>query len=239
METLAAHIQENYNIEPENLKLSLVGRSAGAHLAMFYAYTREFDEFIVPKYVNTEKSPIEITHIVDDVGPVDATDQDILDKWGSKSISFAGGSATIPYVQITLSLSAFNISGMPMALCLLSHLAALNDVLQRDDDRGAIARMVNASPITYADNACPTLMRYGGADNMVPLSHGVMLSEKLDSAGVPNSAHYYAGGHYLGDPPPGDQNQASSDAGVHQEFLDDFTDYFWWYMQQPLKLSIT
>ena len=163
--------------------MAIEGRSAGAHLAMFYAYTREFvfpPEFPDPGYVNTAPSPIPISHIINDVGPVDATDGEILSLWGRER------SGTGTFLGITIAIS---FSGMSGAMNFLALLAGLDealplDVLRPYNKLGYYDGLVYGSPINYVtENAPPTLMRYAGQDNLVPASHGTMLQEAFEGLG--------------------------------------------------------
>jgi len=137
-------------IKPKNL--ALVGRSAGAYLAMRYGYTH-YKESLTP-------SPITISHIVADVGPTDAMDQNIINMWSGSN--------------------GFGASGVYLVLSILAgvEVTAL-------DDRTAIPELIAASPLTrVTPNVPPTLLRYAKNDNLVPFAHGEDLAEALDNAGV-------------------------------------------------------
>lgn len=58
--------------------------------------------------------------------------------------------------------------------------------------------LLNISPISYIDNACPTIISHGDIDDIVPLSNAIALKEKLDTTEAEHEFFLYKdSGHAL------------------------------------------
>ena len=182
-------------IKPKNL--ALVGRSAGAYLAMRYGYTH-YKESLTP-------SPIDISHIVADVGPTDTTDTDILDLWSAPS---GFGQAVYMFLSV---LAGVEVTAL--------------------DDLTTVPELVAASLSSCVTlNAPPTLLRYAGAlDNMVPASHGTVLKNALEAAG--HEKHHL----FEFPESPHDLDFNGIPNGISDEELDRYQDYWTtydWYFNE-------
>ena len=80
-----------------------------------------------------------------------------------------------------------------------------------------------ASPLFHITGAAPPmLLRYGGKDELVPLSNGTRLKTALDAAGVPNDFFVYENsGHGLNNI----KNEPGTDYAVHQAYTAALEDY--------------
>lgn len=127
--------------------VATVGYSAGAHLAMLYAYSR------------ADTAPVPVRFTASMVGPADFSEE----IWGETGIALAQ-----------------RLSGI-----------RITDAQSRE------AAMSAASPVAYiTDRSVPTLLAYGGRDELVDSENGASVKEALDSACVrcdyvlfPHSGH--------------------------------------------------
>ena len=142
-------------IKPNNL--ALVGRSAGAHLALLYGYTR--NNPLALSYGINDDSPIDVKLIVADVGPTDAT-------------------AAADFFVDTMWT---DIPGRAHALlsCLLGAEVPVTD--WNAIPVNILELLEKVSPVSYVtEYSPPTLLRYTENDNMVPASQGDKLKDKLE-----------------------------------------------------------
>jgi len=157
-------------------KLALVGRSAGAHLALRYGYGAHQEGS--PPISTT--SPIPVKLIVADVGPTDATD----------AADFFGAGMD------------WNVSPEKAYPLLSSLLGTEVPVIDWNAIPANILGLLEkASPVSYvSQNTPPTLLRYAEHDNMVPASQGDKLKAALEASNkwedvdfnlfhFPNSGH--------------------------------------------------
>lgn len=141
----------------DTTQMAIAGESAGAHLAMLYAYK--------------EVSPIPIDFVLGLVPPVDFTDPSFL----------TFGNAELQLLQMNL-LTGTNI-------------ATADDIIEN----GFPTEWATYSPITYAENAMPTLIGYAGLDELIPSTNTPRLLEAFDTFSIdydailfPNSGHNLA-----------------------------------------------
>lgn len=133
--------KNNLRVLPE---FGLIGTSAGAHIAMMYAYKYDIQK--------------DVKFIADIVGPTDFTDP------------FYSDNPTFPYLlNFLVDESAYPINtNFPEIL----------------------------SPVYHINNqSSPSLLFYGSADPLIPLSNGQNLSTILSDAGVDHNFTIYDGGH--------------------------------------------
>ena len=75
--------------------------------------------------------------------------------------------------------------------------------------------LLDVSPISYIDKACPTIICHGESDTVVPLSNALSLKEKLDATSVAHEFFLYGGGsdHAL-------ENDKKTDRQYEQKFKE-------------------
>ena len=144
-------------------------------------------------YARRSTSAIPIAFIAPDVGPSDFTDPAYLE------------SPRAPATFYTLT-----------SFILKQNVTA-------DNRQSFTQELLALSPIQYIDaGAPPTLMRYGGKDELVPASNGTILAEKLNAAGVRNDLFIYENsGHGL----ENIKNAAGTDYAVNQAHSAKLTEY--------------
>jgi len=83
--------------------------------------------------------------------------------------------------------------------------------------------LLAASPLYHITSAAPPmLLRYGGRDELVPLSNGTRLKAALDAVGVPNDFFMYENsGHGLNNT----KDAPGTDYAVHQAYKAALEDY--------------
>ncbi|GHU86081.1 hypothetical protein FACS189473_5340 [Spirochaetia bacterium] len=157
---------------------TLVGHSAGAHIALLYAYT----------YGQTD-----VASCVSLAGPTDYTDDT-----GWSAMTYYG--ETIPERLAALSWLGTELTGRPISLTQ-ENWTEQNNYPEFKADAEAI------SPVMYVDtpNALPpTLLVHGQDDRIVPYSNSARLNAALDAASVPHTLISPAGSgnnHMLGGEP--------------------------------------
>jgi len=143
-------------------QMAIGGVSSGAHLAMLYAYSQQ--------------SPLPIKFVVDQVGPTDLreifqVDAAELEHMRTDTMSGIGKKR----VQETSDL-AFIMSGRHIPFDSITK-PLLDSLLYK------------ASPVSaVSDSTPPTVMAYGGTDNIVKLRHKEVLVELLSVHKVPHVA---------------------------------------------------
>lgn len=123
------------------------GYSAGAHLALLYAYSR------------ADTAPVPISFTASMVGPADFSEE----IWGETG----------------------------------AHLAKKLSGIQITDAKSLDAAIAASSPVAYiSEQSVPTLLAYGGRDELVDAANGESLKNRLDASGVrcdyilfPSSGH--------------------------------------------------
>jgi acetyl esterase/lipase len=148
-------------------KISLIGYSAGGHLALLYAYTKE--------------SPAEISLVLSQAGPADFLDPAQLDKNGEayrEQLAQLTGTPISPgdFQKIDDSPDPGNDPALPEAL---------------------IAALKGASPgWQVTSRSPPTVMAYGQNDELVAYTNAERLAQALETNGIdhvligfPNSGH--------------------------------------------------
>ena len=190
------------NFDDTKLELALGGTSAGAHIALLYAYSMK-------------NSPIQIKFAIDIVGPVSIepkywyTLTDLinpLDSITSESIQEGLNENKIKRVypdEIHLALmNAFlgskyteeEISGMMD-----------NGLIKEDDPKylEMLNKAKNAFPVNFVDaNTVPTLCQYGGKDYVAGIAHYSYLYSTFEQFGIQNKIkliYMKNGGHELMD----------------------------------------
>ena len=75
--------------------------------------------------------------------------------------------------------------------------------------------LLDVSPISYIDKACPTIICHGESDTVVPLSNALTLKEKLDATNIAHEFFLYGGGsdHAL-------ENDKKTDRQYEQKFKE-------------------
>jgi len=143
-------------------------------------------------YSRYEQSAIPITFLAQQQGPTDFTDSSDTNQHKQKSI-----------------------------LWMLSMLA--NKTISGQDVLNKVPALKDMSPLYHVKpGAPPTLMCYGGKDELVPLSQGINLRTALDLAGVRNDIFVYPNsGHGW----PDTADSAIQDA-YNAKFLEYFNTYF-------------
>lgn len=160
----------------------LIGYSAGAHLAMMYAYNYR------------AQSPVDIKFCVSYVGPADLTNEDFCFNTPEGGV----GDENAQYL-----------------VSRLSHTYVNGDNFHNADTQAALSSI---SPISFADNAVPTIMLYGAKDLLVPFAGSQRLDAKLTEYGVKHDYFIYPNsGHGL-------ENKADQQA-VNDEFYNTFVQY--------------
>ncbi len=112
-------------------------------------------------------------------------------------------------------------------LPLISMLVQLN--ITEQDVLNQIQALAEFSPVYHVSpNVPPTIMRYGGKDELVPLSNGDKLDAALSAAGVPHSYFIYANsGHGL----ENIADKPGTDYAVNQQYLKTVEAYLELYMK--------
>jgi acetyl esterase/lipase len=144
----------------DTTQMVIAGESAGAHLAMLYAYK--------------EISPIPIDFVLGLVPPVDFTDPSFL----------TFGNAELQLLQMNL------LTG--------TSIATASEITEN----GFPTEWATYSPITYAENAMPTLIGYAGNDELIPSTNIPRLLEAFETYNIDYDAIYFENsGHNLGNDP--------------------------------------
>jgi len=190
-------------ITPNNL--ALVGRSAGAHLALLYGYTR--NNTLALSYGINDDSPIDVKLIVADVGPTDAT-------------------AAADFFGAGMDWNVSPEKAYPLLSSLLGTEVPVTD--WNAIPANILELLEKASPVSYVtEYAPPTLLRYAGNDNMVPGSQGDKLKEKLEDCNkeedVDFSLFFFSEStHYL------DFNRIPPEEELEQ-YQDYWAKYNWYF----------
>ena len=137
-------------------------------------------------YTHSITSPIPLAFIMPDAGPADFTDPGYFEAPRSPAQSYL-------------------LSSMILKEAVTAETFAL-----------VTDKLLAVSPISYITaNAPPTLLRYGGQDDLVPASNGQRMKAKLDSVGVRNDLLIYErSGHALDNI----ANKPGTDYEINQEY---------------------
>lgn len=154
---------EKYNFDTNNI--GLFGASAGAHLSLLAAYTRE-DKFIGSSEL--AGYPANVNYVIDHYGPADL------------NTLFHTSAGTIPVSMIGL-ISKKIIS---LQENLVKGISGYDIKKQQQE---AISYLKTVSPAHFASTGVPTLIVQGNKDKVVPLSQAKKLHRKLKRAKVQTS----------------------------------------------------
>ena len=197
-------------ITPKNM--ALVGRSAGAHLALLYGYTRN-NPLALSYGINVENL-IDISHIVADVGITDATKpMDFFSEgmnWGYMIEESYELLSSLIGMEVTEDDFADDFSHIPV---------------------GVMERLEAASPTFYVTpDTPPTLLRYAGKDYTVPAYQGDRLKTALEASnkweGIDfNLFHFPNSGHELDF-----KSTPVEDSALYQTYWAKYNWYFDTYM---------
>ena len=154
-------------------------------------------------FTHYESCKIPIAFLAPDVGPSDFTDLDYIDMLGADAI-----------------------------LPLISALAG--EVVTAADVKNGADVLKEMSPVHQVKSGIPpTILRYGGQDELVPLSNGSSVKAALDAAGVPNDYFVYTNsGHGLSNT----ANKPGTDYAVNQAYQAKLQEYLRLYFPQAVTL---
>lgn len=188
------------------LELALTGNSAGGHLALFAGYSltvdpSTFTDADTPSgMVTVHSSPIPIRFIFPSVAPVDFQ----VSTWSTGTLF----SVLSSYFYSILTLG----SGVTTTQTEL-------------DNNQANGRIKSVGPINYLNsNSLPTILLYGGADNIIGPAHKPLIEQTLANANVPHVIVY---------DPDATHNIRVDDRtnGYMKQFMEAFCDYSNKYFQ--------
>ncbi|MBK1895209.1 alpha/beta hydrolase [Chryseobacterium paridis] len=161
---------DQYHFDTNNI--GLFGVSAGAHLSLLAAYTQD-NEFIGDPGLSSYSA--KVNYVVNNYGPTDL----------NKLLHTRIGNVGVFFV----SLFSKKIVDLREKLIL-----GISGYDIKKDKRKVIDYFNTLSPVTYVDNATPTLILQGNKDKIVPLKQSRILQKKLDQKDVKNNLTIVEGG---------------------------------------------
>jgi len=159
-----------YGFDPDSF--GLIGESAGAHLAMLCAYSKETD-FVANGLLANYSA--RVNYVVDIFGPTD------LNK-----LFRSGVSDFLVSLYKTFKPQLYNLRQSK-----IQESFGIDALVNRDN---LIRYGVKYSPLTYVrKGGVPTLIFHGDLDKVVPLEQSQELSSELAGAGFFQKLHIYKG----------------------------------------------
>lgn len=153
---------DTYNFDVSNI--GLFGASAGSHLSMLAAYTKD-NEFVGDPELSSYSAKVK--YVVNNFGPTDL----------NKLLHTRAGKIPVFFI----GLLAKNIVDLREKLVL-----GLSGYDIKKDKRKVVEYFKTISPVTYVDNGIPTLILQGDKDKIVPINQSKKLHKKLNKEDIEN-----------------------------------------------------
>lgn len=183
---------DKYHFDTNNI--GLFGASAGAHLSLLAAYTED-NEFIGAPELAPYSA--KVNYVVNNFGPTDLNKllHTRVGKVGAFFVSLFSKKIVDLREKLILGISGYDI---------------------KKDKRKVIDYFDTLSPVTYVNNATPTLILQGNKDKIVPLKQSEILQKELDQKEVKNKLTIVEGGiHGFG----------TTDKAYLNQLVDEMVDY--------------
>ncbi|WP_144282512.1 alpha/beta hydrolase [Chryseobacterium echinoideorum] len=153
---------DQYQFDPHNI--GMWGVSAGAHLSLLSAYTKD-TQFIGDPLLS--KYSAKVNYVVDNFGPTDMNR--LLHTKAPQPLIFTVGLVSQKIIDLRGKL-IMGITGM-----------------DSKENKKEIAEFCeNISPLTYNKNTVPTLIIHGNKDKIAPLKHSKRLHKMLEKSNTEN-----------------------------------------------------
>ncbi|MCA6068517.1 alpha/beta hydrolase [Chryseobacterium sp. RG1] len=151
---------DQYNFDTNNI--GIFGASAGSHLAMLAAYTND-NEFVG----NPELSgySAKVNYVVNNFGPTDM----------NKLLHTRAGKIPVFFIN----LFAKNIVELRSKIVL-----GISGYDIKKDKRKVVEYFKTISPVSYVNNAVPTLILQGNKDKIVPMQQSKKLNKELEKENI-------------------------------------------------------
>lgn len=183
---------DKYHFDTNNI--GLFGASAGAHLSLLAAYTED-NEFVGAPELSPYSA--KVNYVVNNFGPTDLNKllHTRVGNVGAFFVSLFSKKIVDLRDKLILGISGYDI---------------------KKDKRKVIDYFKTLSPVTYIDNATPTLILQGNKDKIVPLKQSEILKRKLDKKDIKNKLTIVEGGiHGFG----------TTDKSYLNQLVDEMVDY--------------
>ncbi|MCE3075649.1 alpha/beta hydrolase [Chryseobacterium gwangjuense] len=154
---------EKYNFDANNI--GLFGASAGSHLSMLAAYTKD-NEFVGAPELSGYSA--KVNYVVNNFGPTDL----------NTLLHTRAGKIPVFFIN----LFAKNIVELRSKIVL-----GMSGYDIKKDKRKIVEYFKTISPISYVDHGIPTLILQGNKDKVVPMQQSKKLKRKLRKENIANS----------------------------------------------------